>query len=164
MTLLVWNLLLAFAWIALTGNFTGSGLIAGFIFGYFVLLLISRASGKRPTYLRKVPQTINFTLFYIWEIIQSNLRVAYEVLTPTHNMRPGVIGLQLSCGSDAAITMLANLITMTPGTLSLDVSSDRRMLFIHVMHIDDEDQLRADLKHLERRVMDLLDETGEQDA
>lgn len=164
MTLLIWNILLAFAWIALTGNFTGGGLIAGFIFGYFVLLLISRVSGARPTYLRKVPQAINFTLFYIWEIIQSNLRVAYEVLTPTHNMTPGVIGLHLSCKSDAAITMLANLITMTPGTLSLDVSNDRRMLFIHAMHIDDENQLRSELKDLERRVMDLLDETGEHDA
>lgn len=160
MTLLMWNILLAFAWIALTGNFDARGLFAGFVFGYFTLLVISRASGRRPAYLRKVPQTIGFMLFYIWELIQSNIRVSIEVLTPTHNMKPGVIGLELKCQSDAAITMLANLITMTPGTLSLDVSNDKRMLFIHGMYIDNEEQLRAELKDLERRVMELLDEEG----
>ncbi|MCK8517103.1 Na+/H+ antiporter subunit E [Methylonatrum kenyense] len=161
MTLLIWNILLAFAWIALTGNFDARGLIVGFIFGYFTLLVISRASGRRPTYVRKVPQTIGFALFYIWELIKSNIRVAVEVLTPTHTMKPGVIGLKLECQSDAAITILANLITMTPGTLSLDVSSDKKVLFIHGMYIDDEEQLRAELKDLQRRVMELLDETGE---
>jgi len=156
MTLFIWNILLAFAWIFLTGNFTGSGFFAGFVFGYFVLLLIVRASGKRPNYMRKIPQIVNFTLFYVWELIKSNMRVAYEVLTPYYTMKPGVIGLPLEEDSDAAITILANLITMTPGTLSLDVSNDRRMLFIHAMYIDDEEQLRRQLKDLERRVLELL--------
>ncbi|MEX0731598.1 MAG: Na+/H+ antiporter subunit E [Aquisalimonadaceae bacterium] len=156
MTLFVWNILLALAWLMLTGNFSGSSMITGFVFGYFVLLIITRGTGPQLTYVDKLPQIIGFTLFYIGELIKSNIRVAYEVLTPTHSMKPGVIGLELDAKSDAAITILANLITMTPGTLSLDVSNDRRMLFIHAMYIDDEAQLRRDLKDLERRVLELL--------
>jgi len=156
MTLFVWNILLAIAWLALTGSFTGASMVSGFFFGYLVLLVVTAGSGTRPTYIRKVPQILGFMLFYTWELIKSNVRVAYEVVTPTHTMTPGVIGLELSTRSEIAITMLANLITMTPGTLSLDVSNDHRMLFIHAMYIDDEAQLRQELKDLERRVVELL--------
>ncbi|MCC5811396.1 MAG: Na+/H+ antiporter subunit E [Ectothiorhodospiraceae bacterium] len=152
----VWNIMLALAWLLLTGNFSGSGLLTGMIFGYVVLYLVALGKGQRITYVRKIPQIIGFTLFYIWELIKSNVRVAYEVLTPRHTMEPGVIGIELELQSDAGITILANLITMTPGTLSLDVSNDRRMLFIHAMYAGDEESLRRELKDLERRVIELL--------
>ncbi|MCS3902924.1 multicomponent Na+:H+ antiporter subunit E [Methylohalomonas lacus] len=156
MRLFIWNIMLALAWVSLTGNFSGSGMLTGFAFGYLMLAFVTRMSGETRSYTRKIPQVVGFTLFYIWEIIRSNVRVAYEVLTPTHYMKPGVIGLPLDSDSDAVISLLANLITMTPGTLSLDVSNDRRMLFIHAMYIDDEEALRRDLKDLERRVIELL--------
>ncbi len=156
MTWFVWNIMLALSWLLLTGDFSGRGLLTGLIFGYFVLYLVALGKGERITYVRKIPQIIGFTLFYIWELIKSNMRVAYEVLTPTHNMEPGVIGLELELESDAGITILANLITMTPGTLSLDVSNDRRMLFIHAMYVGDRDGLLRELKDLERRVIELL--------
>lgn len=156
MILFVWNVLLAVTWLVLTGNFSASSMVTGFVLGYFVLLVIAHGTGLRTTYLTKIPQIAGFALFYAWELIKSNIRVAYEVLTPTHAMTPGVIGLELDAESDAAITILANLITMTPGTLSLDISNDRRMLFIHAMYIDDEAELRRELKDLERRVIELL--------
>ncbi|MCP1676664.1 multicomponent Na+:H+ antiporter subunit E [Natronocella acetinitrilica] len=152
----VWNIMLALVWLTLTGNFSAPGMLAGFIFGYMVLWLVAAGTGRRMGYIQKIPQIISFTCYYIWELLKSNMRVAYEVLTPTHSMKPGVIGLPLDAQSDAAITIFANLVTFTPGTLSLDVSNDRRMLFIHAMYIDDEEQLVADLKHMERRVIKLL--------
>jgi multicomponent Na+:H+ antiporter subunit E len=72
-------------------------------------------------------------------------------------MRPGVIGIPLRARTDLEITVLANLITMTPGTLSLDVSPDRRTLYIHAMYIHDPEALRRDIQdNLERRVLELL--------
>lgn len=156
MKMFMWNIMLALVWAMLTGSFAAGSLMAGFIFGYLVLAFVARLSGQATTYSRKIPEVIRFTFFYVWELIQSNLRVAYEVLTPTHHMKPGVIGLPLDATTDAQITMLANLITMTPGTLSLDVSNDRRMLYIHAMYMEDEDALYAELKELERRVISLL--------
>ena len=156
MRLFIWNILLALVWAMLTGSFTAGSLIAGFILGYLVLAFVARLSGGTVTYARKIPEVVGFTGFYIWELITSNLRVAYEVLTPTHHMKPGVIGLPLDATTDAQITILANLITMTPGTLSIDVSNDRRVLFIHSMYIDDADALYNELKELEHRVISLL--------
>ena len=72
-------------------------------------------------------------------------------------MRPGVIGIPIRAKTDLEITILANLITMTPGTLSLDISPDRRTLYIHAMYIHDPGALRKDIQeNLERRVLELL--------
>jgi multicomponent Na+:H+ antiporter subunit E len=106
-----------------------------------------------------MPQAVWFALFYIRQLILSNLRVAYDILTPTHYMRPGVIAVPLDARTDAEITLLANLITLTPGTLSLDLSADRRVLYVHAMYIDndDVDEARRQIKKgLERRVLELL--------
>jgi multicomponent Na+:H+ antiporter subunit E len=140
MTWFIWNIMLALAWLLLTGNFSGSRHADRFMFGYLVLYSSPGSGETHP--IRARFRRSSASLFYIWELIKSNVRVAYEVLTPTHTMKPGVIGLPLEVESDAGITILANLITMTPGTLSLDVSNDRRMLFIHAMYIDDEEGLR----------------------
>jgi multicomponent Na+:H+ antiporter subunit E len=106
-----------------------------------------------------VPQVARFAVFYLWQMLLSNLRVAYDVVTPTHYMRPGVIAVPLEARTDAEITLLANLITLTPGTLSLDLSADRRILFVHAMYIDhgDVDKARRQIKEgLERRVLQVL--------
>lgn len=98
-----------------------------------------------------------FILFFFWELLLANLRVAYDVLTPRHRMRPGVIAIPLDAQSRGEITLLANFITLTPGTLSLDVSDDRQALYIHAMYIDDADEFRRRIKaNLERRMLEVL--------
>lgn len=79
---------------------------------------------------------IGFILFYTKEVVLSNFRVAYDVLTPTHHMTPGIIAVDVSGMTDRQILFMANLITMTPGTLGLAVSEDETTLYIHVMYMD----------------------------
>lgn len=79
---------------------------------------------------------IEFLLFYLKEILVSNLRVAYDVLTPEHKMKPGIIALDVSDMTDTQISLMANFITMTPGTLGLAVSEEPRKLYIHAMYLD----------------------------
>ena len=86
-----------------------------------------------------------FFFFYIWEVIVANLKIAYEIITPRHNMRPGVVAIPLDSPSDLAIITLTNIITMTPGTLSLDVSMDRKVLYIHAIHIWDVESFRKEI-------------------
>ena len=156
MTLFVLNLLLALAWIALTGRFTPINLIIGFALGY-ILLWIMQRSGKPSIYFLKGRQVVHFILFFVWEVIVANLRVAYDVLTPRQRMTPGIVAIPLDAETDGEITILANLITLTPGTLSLDVSEDRRVLFIHAMYIQDVDQFKESIKkELERRLLEVL--------
>lgn len=107
--------------------------------------------------LLKIRQIVGFTLFFAWEIVLASLRVAHDVVTPPTYMRPGVIGIRLDAKTDAEITWLANLITLTPGTLSLDVSDDRGVLYIHVAFLDDRDRTERDIKQrLERRLLELM--------
>ena len=79
---------------------------------------------------------IEFLLFYLKEVLVSNLRVAYDVLTPEHKMTPGIIALDVADMTDAQITLMANSITMTPGTLGLTVSENHDKLYIHAMYLD----------------------------
>ena len=96
-------------------------------------------------------------LFFVWELILANLRVAHDVITPRHYMRPGILAVPLDAQTDLEITMLSNLITLTPGTLSLDISIDRRVLYIHAMYIDDVDEVRQKIKEgYERIILEVL--------
>ena len=152
----LWNLLLALAWVALTGDFSGPNLLFGFIVGYLVLLVAARQMRIGVQYASKLPKIIGFVLFFIYDLVKANMRVAYDVVTPKHLMKPGVIAIPLTVDRDAEITVLANLISVTPGTLSLDVSSDRKVLYIHAMYLESEQELQDSIKELERRVMDIL--------
>jgi multicomponent Na+:H+ antiporter subunit E len=150
------NVLLSLAWMALTGQFTPTNLAIGFVLGYVALWMTQRGD-RSSDYVIKLRQVAGFALFFAWEVIKSNLRVAYEVVTPGHQMAPGIIAVPLDAKTDAEITMLANLITLTPGTLSLDVSTDRHVLYIHVMYIEDVDQFKRKIKQdLERRLLEVL--------
>lgn len=107
--------------------------------------------------LRKFFNGIGFVLFYSKELLLANLRVAYDALTPTHHMRPGVVAIPLEAETDLEILLLANLLTMTPGSISIDVATDRRTLYIHAMYIDDVESLRQEVKsRFEKRVLELL--------
>ena len=121
MTTFLWNLWLALAWTVATGQFTMTNLVFGLILGYVILLYAQRMMGP-SRYFAKVSLACRFAFFYLWQMMLSNLRVAYDVATPTHYMRPGVLAIPLSARTDAEITALANLITLTPGSLSLDVT------------------------------------------
>jgi multicomponent Na+:H+ antiporter subunit E len=152
-TPLLANVLLALTWVAVTGRFTPTNFAAGFLLGFAAL----RLAGGEGRYGRRLRLALGFALFYLWELALANLRVAYDVVTRTHHMRPGILAIPLDARTDAEITLLANLITLTPGSLSLDVSPDRRTLYIHAMYIDDVEAFRRRLKEqLERRVLELF--------
>ncbi|RUR32048.1 Na+/H+ antiporter subunit E [Vreelandella andesensis] len=156
MTGAIWNLLLGLAWVLLSGDFTGLNLLVGMIFGYIALLLIEPQVESLKGYPARVPRMIGFVGFFIKELVQANLRVAFDILTPPWHMKPGVIAFPLSAQTEMEITMVANLISLTPGTLSLDVSDDRKVLYIHAMFLDDEEELRNNLKEMEHRALELF--------
>ncbi len=154
----VLNILLTLVWAGLLGTISLETLVSGFLVSYAMLYVVTRGRAGHDAYFGKVPRLLRFICYYLWEMVKSNAVIAYDVLTPTHHMKPGVIGIPLDAKTDLEITVLANLITMTPGTLSLDVSPDRRTLYVHAMYINDAEALRQDIKNnLERRVLKLLE-------
>ncbi|MDX9760046.1 MAG: Na+/H+ antiporter subunit E [Bacteroidota bacterium] len=102
-------------------------------------------AAARPGWFWRPVRILRFALFYAWELLLSNLRIAHDILTPRHRFRPGIVRVAVPELTDRQMLVLNNLITMTPGTLSLDFSADRRTMYLHCMYIDDPERLRRDV-------------------
>jgi multicomponent Na+:H+ antiporter subunit E len=130
--------------------------IFGFALSFGALWLINRneTGGK---YFWLVPRAISFFFFFLKELVKANIHVAYDVITPTFYMTPGIVRVPLDAKTELEITLLANLISLTPGTLSLDVSADKKVLYVHSMYIEDKDEFIRGIKDgFERRLLELL--------
>lgn len=150
------NVLLAIAWTGLNGQFTPEHLFAGFFLGY-VMLFISRRALRCEHYVTKVPVVLRFALYFAYELLTANIRVAWEVITPRFRMNPAIVAIPLDLTRDFEITLLAQLITLTPGTLSIDVSTDKRVLYVHSMYVTNVDDFRHSIKNgFERQVKELF--------
>jgi multicomponent Na+:H+ antiporter subunit E len=140
----------------MTGRLTAGNLLIGTVIGYAVLLPAQGALGLRQS-LRRMHRAAGLMAFFAWELVLANLRVARDVVSPRLTMRPGVIAVPLDARTDGEILLLANLITLTPGTLSVDVSEDRRVLYVHAMRVPDRVRLVRSIKDgFERRVLEVL--------
>ena len=108
--------------------------------------------------MRRAWLAVRFVAFVVWELVLANLRVAKTVLfVPRDRLAPGIVAVPLDVRRDLEITLLANLVTLTPGTLSLDVSDDRRTLYVHALDAADPARVRADVKGgFERAVRELF--------
>ena len=150
------NLLLAVGWCALWGAFTSANLFAGFLVGFAALSVASPMLG-RTGYFGRVVRMANLGLYFVWELVISSAQVAWDVLTPIPRSRPAIIAVPLDIHDPLQITVLANLISLTPGSLSLDVSPDEKTLYVHIMFVDDPDETRRRIKAgFERRVREAL--------
>jgi multicomponent Na+:H+ antiporter subunit E len=153
--MLLLNLLLALAWMALTGEFNPFNFVVGFLLGYLMLRLSQRPGDPR-NYFQRAALIIRFGFFYLKELFLANLRVAATVLSPKMQMTPAIVAIPLEAESELSISLLANLITLTPGSLTLDISADRHVLYIHTMYAEDIDRFRLEIKDLERRVLEVV--------
>lgn len=101
---------------------------------------------------RKIGLSLIFLAVYLKNLVRANIAVAYDIITPKHRMQPGIIRVPLKLETDFSILMLVNLITMTPGTMSLDISSDKTYLYIHAMYLKDKEKVVEEIKEMENRV------------
>jgi multicomponent Na+:H+ antiporter subunit E len=102
----------------------------------------------------KIFRTIGFLFYYIWELTIASCRIAWDVLTPTHKMKPAFLIMELDDLKDHQLLILSNLTTMTPGTLSMELSDDKRSLILHIMYLEEdvESFKKNQLKSFEDRV------------
>jgi len=156
MNLFMLNLFFALGFSAVRGQFTLTGLLTGFAVGYLALW-ISKPLYPGATYFARVPRVLRLVVYFLYELVMSNFKVTWEIITPRHSSRPGIIGIELAARTDLEIMLVANMISLTPGTLSLDISDDRRVLYVHFMFLEDPEEARRDIKEgLERRVLEAL--------
>ncbi|WP_028745976.1 Na+/H+ antiporter subunit E [Rhizobium mesoamericanum] len=154
MIALLINLLLAIAWAAITGSSTPDNLLFGFVLAALCLSVIRR-SYRGKGYLRRSWAIVHLALLFLKELAISALKVAIAVLRPKMRLQPGIFAFALTVDRDFEITLLANMITLTPGTLSVDVSDDRKTLYVHALDCADPEATRRDIANgFERRIME----------
>src|SRR5687768_3552753 len=150
--MLLGSILLALAWAALQGEITLGNLVAGYVVGYLVLALLARGGVMPSTLATKTMHASGLAAFFVWEIVIANLRVALDVVRG-NRIEPAVVAIPLDVTTDGEILLLSMLINITPGSVTIDLSDDRRTLYVHVMHMKSADETRREIKDgFERRV------------
>ncbi|MEN2765911.1 Na+/H+ antiporter subunit E [Ornithinibacillus xuwenensis] len=139
------NLIIAIMWMFLSESYTLASFIAGFIWGILLVLLLNRFIPGRFYGIRFV-KILKLILLFMKELILSNLSILRLIYTPKPEIEPGIFAIPLEVKSNWEITLLAHLITLTPGTLSVAVSDDNRTLYVHAMDIDEVDKSVQEIK------------------
>lgn len=152
------NLVFAVAWMAVTGGFSLPNLLLGLVFGAVILFVLREQIGAERHFRRARRIAVLIRLF-IKELALSAWKVARQVMRRDMGLKPGIFAYETQLKTDAEITLLANLITLTPGTLTVDVSADRTTLFIHAVDCSDVEAARADIRNgFERRIREAFEE------
>jgi multicomponent Na+:H+ antiporter subunit E len=153
----LWNIGLMSVWVSASGNLTIGNFITGFILGFVILLSTYRFTGK-SLYPKKVYQIFSFLIFMIVEIMASNIKMARYLISKDIIARPGIIKIHLDIQNDAQIALLAGLITLTPGTITLEIAPDRSSMYIHSMFVNDRYNVEKNIKtRFEHKIMELFE-------
>ena len=150
------NLLLAVVWSALTDSFTVGGFLSGYVLGLGALWLTQPLYGHTGGYFVRTLRIVQLAGYFLYDLVMSSLKVAWDVVTPQDLSTPRILAMPLKAESDLEVLLVTNLISLTPGTLSLDVSPDRSTLYVHAMFAEDPaavvEGLQKGMEHRVRRV------------
>lgn len=141
MTYLALNLLLAIVWMFLAGNFSIGSLLFGFAIG-FLVLVAARAFLGCTGYVRATFGLLRFLRVYFWEIVRANVQLARDLLRPEMPFKPGFLRVHVPGLSRTETVVLSNMISLTPGTLTVDWG-EGEVLYIHTIYAHDPAQVRT---------------------
>lgn len=152
--LFFFNIFLALLWTVLFQSSRLSDFVVGFLVAFVLLSIFERSYWRRGT------ASIRFVLNVLWQVSVSSAEVAWVIIQPRLKITPGIIAVPLDVTSDFEIATLASAITLTPGTLSVDVGRDRQtdglVLFVHTLFTDDPNGMRRKIKEgFERNIMEI---------
>ncbi|MEQ8600863.1 MAG: Na+/H+ antiporter subunit E [Devosia sp.] len=150
---------LALVWAGISGSFSGLNLLLGGVVGG-VAVLVLREAFASPRALRRIRRIISLAALFLYELVVSAVRVAIVVVRPdlSNAVRPAIIAVPLTVKSDAEITLLANMITLTPGTLSVDVAADKSVLYVHALNMADKEAMIADIANgFEKKIHEVFE-------
>lgn len=136
-------------WLVLWRDVSVANVVSGVAIALVVLALFPPRQVTGDHAFRPLKLVV-FIGYFAWKLVVSNLMVAREIVTPRDHVRSGIVAVPVVACSDLVTTVVANAISLTPGTLTLEVRRDPPMLFVHVLHLHDLDQVRRDIRTLQR--------------
>ncbi|GAA0295399.1 multicomponent Na+:H+ antiporter subunit E [Gracilibacillus halotolerans] len=149
------NLIIAFMWMFLTESYQFPSFLTGFIIGAFLLFLLRRFIPSR-FYLYRVWKFVSLILLFIKELIKSNVSIVKLVYQPKRTYNPGIFALPIDLKTNWEIAILTSLISLTPGTLSVAISDDNSLVYIHAMDLqDDKKEIESIKDSFEKAIMEV---------
>ncbi|MCP8464367.1 Na+/H+ antiporter subunit E [Pseudomonas sp. ZM23] len=139
------SVVLLLSWLLMVNDFSLGHWVLGAFLGLALPLLCRNLLLSAPR-IRRPGLLLRFIALVLYDIVVANLQVAKLVLGPRSRLQPGFVEIPLELTDDLAITILASVITLTPGTCSADLSADRRTLLVHGIDVPDPQALVADIK------------------
>jgi multicomponent Na+:H+ antiporter subunit E len=143
---------LVVAWVALWGDATAANVASGVGVALTLLALFPLRRSTRPGRFRPL-EALRFFGYFLSKLIEANAVVAWEVVTPRNRINEGIVAVPVSGASDVLVSVVASAISLTPGTLTIEIHTDPHVLFVHVLHLHDIDTVRRDVTRLERYVL-----------
>ena len=145
--LLVWFVVL---WESLWGRFTLANLLSGVVVSLALVLVVRLPDASLRSYgVRRIRpiRALWFVVYFLIKVVQANVVLAWEIITPGDRTEPGIIGVPLPDVSDAVVTLIANAFTLTPGSLTIEVTQDPTVVYVHVLHLHEPEKVRAEMLH-----------------
>jgi multicomponent Na+:H+ antiporter subunit E len=133
-------------WVALTDIKSYQEIIAGIIAASLISLLAGHflvTTEKSRNILRRLYYFLIYLFRFLWEMIKANLHVAYLVIHPLLPIKPGIVKIKTGLSKDSAITVLCNSITLTPGTMTVDLNEETKELYIHWIDVKETEERKA---------------------
>ncbi len=142
----IFNFVLLFVvWLLLTNSFSVGNFILAALLAWFIPFLVGGLQSETSR-VKKPFKAAKYVLILLWDIFVSNLIVAKQVMGPIRSLQPGFVTVPLSLSEPLPITLLASTISLTPGTVSTEVSKDRTVLYVHALNVPDEQALVKQIK------------------
>lgn len=132
-------------WLLLKGSLAPGTLVIGAVLAVAVPFFTRRFWPERPE-VRRFGTLLRFLPVFLWDVLVANLQVAWLIVNVWRTLRPRWIVIPLDIRDPHAITTLANVISLTPGTVSAEVGPDRRTLLVHSLDVPDEEEAVAFIK------------------
>jgi len=135
-------------WLFLWEDLSFANLAAGAIVATSVLLAFPPRKSERLGRFRPLA-ALKFLGYFSWKLVQASVIVAWEIVTPQSRINEGIVAVPIRHFSEALTTLLANAISLTPGTLTIDVDREATILYVHVLHLQSFEQVRQEVDKLE---------------
>ncbi|MAB96885.1 MAG: Na+/H+ antiporter subunit E [Pseudomonadaceae bacterium] len=139
------SLCLMGVWMLLMNDMTFGHLLLGAILGWLIPL-VTQVFWITPPRIYRPFRLFRFFFLVLGDIVVANLQVAKLILGSTSKLRPAFVEIPMLLEDELALTMLASIISLTPGTVSADLSDDRKTLLVHTLDVADDEQLIAEIK------------------
>ncbi|MAY42459.1 MULTISPECIES: Na+/H+ antiporter subunit E [unclassified Neptuniibacter] len=151
------SLMLFIIWLLVNNTVAPGHIVLGAFLALTIPLLTSGMQSPQPGF-RKPFASMRYMLMVIWDIIIANFEVAQLVIRSSKKLNPAFIAIPLDIQHEFPITILASTVSLTPGTVSAEISEDKKWLYVHVLNLTDKDELITEIKHrYERPLMEIFE-------